>query len=311
MILQKKNSHRTNVLITQASRQDDPTRTIVLRSRYASDARNRLRKLKTAIRKKIVDENFFSPITTNAFQYEYQDEKLNLFMEWLQLQEAEGILELIRMPNVLPVSLSPRPWSDVYIWSAYQKGIAQTRADLRGFNMQIPIATGGIGSLEFGFNAPIHNESVRVLYTRNFSQLKGVTAEMDTQISRILSQGMIDGKNPRKMATEISKKIDTIGIVRANRIARTEVINAFNVASLNDLDLMENFLDETIYVQWLTALDERVRSSHRLRHGKIYKREDARKLIGEPNCRCACPPYLPSIEGSVTDDQWGPVNIER
>ena len=276
--------HRSVSLIHNTTRQQDPTRTITLRSRYASDARRRLRQLKTAIKNKIVDQNFLNPITTNAFRYEYIDDKVNDFMDWLILMQSQGLLELIQIPGVYPQSLSPRPWADMYIWSAYQRGIAQSRNDLRNLGMSVPMTTGAVGALTFGWNAPVHSEAVRVLYTRNFAQLKGITDDMDKEMSRILAQGLIDGTNPRQIARNLNNVVDRIGINRANLISRTETINAFNTASLNDLELMQNFLGEDILVQWLTALDERVRSHHRVRHGKIYRREDARRLIGEPNC---------------------------
>jgi len=53
-------------------------------------------------------------------------------------------------------------------------------------------------------------------------------------------------------------------------------------------------------------LDERVRGSHVFRHGKVYTREEAELLIGDPNCRCALLPWIESIHG---EDDKGEVRF--
>lgn len=48
------------------------------------------------------------------------------------------------------------------------------------------------------FNAPFYLERVGLVYTRTYTDLKGITDTMASQISRVLAQGMAEGRNPRK-----------------------------------------------------------------------------------------------------------------
>jgi SPP1 gp7 family putative phage head morphogenesis protein len=84
-----------------------------------------------------------------------------------------------------------------------------------------------------------------------------------------------------------------VGRARANRIARTEIIEAHQEASLTETELLESELGVTFNMEWLTTKDGRERDSHRARDGKIYTKEKCRSLMGEPNCRCA---VFPSIK---------------
>lgn len=287
----------------------DPTRTITLRNQFIADFQRRFLKLKRAITNYLVDQNRLDPITSN-FEYRYTAEKHQLFMEWLKDQEKKGVLETIVRYVPYRAATAEQPWINTYIWTAYQKGLARARMELRaeGYeNIPTFMMTDDFISSPL-FHAPFHAESLALSFTRTFTDLKGITEAMDVQISRVLAEGMAEGQPAREIARRINKKVDGIGIVRARVLARTETVRAYNEAQLNDYEGMQDIIEESILVQWWTSRDERVRHPrHTSRHAKIYRIEDARKLLGEPNCRCSVLPYMISVHGPV-GDQWGPIN---
>jgi len=124
--------------------------------------------------------------------------------------------------------------------------------------------------------------------------MKGITESMKGQMSGVLAMGMAEGRSPYDIAYKLKDRVDAI-ITRARLIARTEVVHTHNEAAMNEFESLEGIVGETIYVQWWTALDERVRATHAARHGKVFKRKTAQGLIGEPNCRCALLPWTKTL----------------
>ena len=149
------------------------------------------------------------------------------------------------------------------------------------------------------FHQPFHSERVGLIYTRVFHELEGVTRAMDSQISETLSSGMIEGIGPEEMARRLNGRVDKIGLTRSKLIARTEMVETYNQAAVSEFARASSIIGEPIHVQWWTALDERVRSSHAVRHGKIFTQEEGLQLLGEPNCRCSLLPWIESADGKA------------
>lgn len=293
----------------------DPTRTLTLRNRFVSDVNRRYRALKGDINRKIIKENFLAPVPHEgppmpprvipfpalAVRYEYQRSaaKMDEFMEWLIEQEEAGILEITGGPGIT----GQAPWTNTYIQSTYQSGMIKARNDLRAAGADIPNFNEVPGGISAVFNQPFHADRVGLAYSRTFNGMRGITAQMNTQLSHELALGMSQGLNPKEIARNINDRIDKIGATRARLIARTEVVQSHNEAALNEFENAENIIGEEVLVQWWSALDSRVRYSHDIhtgRHGRVYTREEGRPLLGEPNCRCALIPYIPSIQERPT-----------
>lgn len=69
---------------------------------------------------------------------------------------------------------------------------------------------------------------------------------------------------------------------------------AFKSAALSEFEAAEKVIGLEVKVQWWSAGDERVCSICASRHGKIYTRAEAQKImVACPNCRCA---FLPHIQ---------------
>ncbi|MDA8114401.1 MAG: phage minor head protein [Acidithiobacillus sp.] len=226
--------------------QFDPTRTLTLRKAFVADMDKRFNALKRLIRESIIDNDCFGLVspatpfsalaaaTPGQFRFDRSAAKVEGFMAWLQEQEKAGVLELVQKSRIgAPVE---QLWANTYIDTAYQRGIRRGREELRKQGVDIP--TFGDNGLRdpiiAAFNQPVHADRVGLIYSRVFSDLKGITSAMDTQISRVLAQGIAEGRNPRELARIINDRVDAIGIVRARTLARTEVIRAHHAANVQE-----------------------------------------------------------------------------
>ena len=182
-----------------------------------------------------------------------------------------------------------RHWLNVYIGTAYQRGAKKSQNAIRRLR-----PNGFISDTDI-FNNPVHVQRAQLIYTRVFSALRGVTQTMSSQMSAVLSSGILQGDSVAQISRNLNNRVDKIGIVRSRLISRTEIVNAHNVASINETEYAEGILGEQINMEWLATLDDRLRHSHSLRNGVIYSKEQSSLLIGEPNCRCAVIPVFEEI----------------
>jgi SPP1 gp7 family putative phage head morphogenesis protein len=224
--------------------------------------------------------------------------------------------EILQVSNINAIGESiDAAWTNMYIADSYKRGLQRGRIELtRAGYTGIPSIeqTGGI---DVSFNTPVNIDRVGTLYTRVFNDLKGITDAMDTQISRVLSQGMIDGDNPRTLARRLNKIItgrgenlgitDTLGRYipgkrRAQMLARTEIIRAHHLGTVQEY---RNWGAEGVHVQaeWITAGDNRVCDQCQSLVGTwnkqhfttfIYTLDEVQGMIPvHPNCRCLALPY--------------------
>lgn len=274
-------------------RKTDPTGTLGIRSNYVKDVRRRFRAFKAKLRGYILalpvgEKSSASHTFSVNFDFTSNPEKLTAFLAWLKEAEEDGILETVQGPALYGLKLESEQWADKYILSSYKKGardayIRAGMAAVTGLTADQYIAS--------AFFSPIHADAVAMLYMRNFTELKGVTAAMDQKISRILAEGLSRGDSPRKIARELGPVVDW-GKVRAERVARTECIRAHAEATLNSY---ASFGIEGVEVlaEILTAGDDRVCEKCSSLEGQVYTIEEARGLIPQhPNCRCV---YLPVL----------------
>jgi len=312
----KKLTEHPGVRIHQRAVRYDPTRTTTLRNAFVRDMNVRFTQLKRVIRKAIVDEDCFglmplppgvtrivvqAALTTpgpSAFDFPRSADKVAAFMAWLNGQVEAPILEITEMPRI--GGAIEAAWTDVYIKDSYSRGITRARYEMGSAGYHIPSmsATGGIHA---SLVQPPHADRLGLLYTRTYSGLKGITADMDTKISRILSQGIADGDHPKVLSRKLLATIDgagagTLGITdslgrfippqrRARMLARTEIIRAHAQAQLQE---MQNWavVGVTAEVEFSTAGYGVCPICVDLK-GKVYSIKEAWNIIPvHPNCRC-------------------------
>ena len=263
---------------------EDPTRTLTLRNRAVGEINRRWGEIQKLVTQSIVKNKVFldnaTPLTKDSFVFLRTPQKLDRFDAWLELTMRELILSGAVDPRSIEMN-----WLVEYIREAYIRGAKKANnemASIVGRN-QIPIRPDV-------FNVAFHIEKTALLFSRDFTQLKGITDVVSQQLNYHLSEGLLQGQNPRKIAKTLNERIDKIGISRSRLLARTEIINAHNLGSINEGLLLSETLGEEVVYLWITAGDIRVRDGHITRNNKYYSYEKVAQLIGEPNCRCATTP---------------------
>lgn len=266
------------------SRSEDPSQTKTVRQRYARRLRGGFSRINTVIRTAVVEHDAFG-LTFDAlvtppgdYSFDRDDRKVDGFVSWLERAQDEEVLELIGRDD------------NQYIRAAYERGLKNAHQNLRAEGVDVELA-----DLERIFDQPVHRETVQNLYTRNFRELKGITEAVDQQVSRELSQALVEGVNPDEVADRITDRVDSIGKRRATVLARTETLNSHNEAALSRY---EQVLGDDAAVQLeaevMTAQDDRVCDECEPRHGEVMSIEDAR-ADGPPfhaQCRCTYRPVV-------------------
>jgi SPP1 gp7 family putative phage head morphogenesis protein len=181
-----------------------------------------------------------------------------------------------------------------HIPDAYWKGITFSESWLLKAGVTTTVGPGGI----------LDRKVLSLLRTKNLTNLKGITEEMNKGIVQSLSKGILEGEGFPELAKRITDKVEGIGITRAELLARTEVQDAANQAA------KARYEQAGIeYAQWITANDDRVSDQDRPRDGIVFVLSqgiDAGFLDGQgykknadkpatippshPRCRCAIIP---------------------
>ena len=297
-----------------------------MRNQFAKKMRGKFTRICAAINKAIVDQDVFGlkqsefkitvladiPIpSTGAFDFPTSQAKVDAFMEWINQLIADELLEVANYQQLGQASNAA--WTNMYIQDAYQRGLQRARQELTGHGYDVPplSETGGLAA---SMSLPFHLERVGLLYARTYSDLKGITAAMDQQISKVLSQGMIDGDNPRVIAKKLIATLrgtgDDLGITdtlgrfipaerRAEMLARTEVIRTHHAAMMQEYKNWA-LADVHIIAEWATAGDSRVCEKCGKLQGKRFKLEEAMNLIPlHPNCRCIALPIEEKVNANI------------
>ena len=232
------------------------------------------------------------------WKFNTNPEKLQAFQNWLTVKIDKTIL----IENEPGVSSANVGFWEKYTQQAFDKGGARSFDDVRKTSTDISDFYQGTKQqfLESAFSRPAPIERVKLLASRVYTDLKGVTEHMETQMSRVLTDGLINGDGPRKIAKELNKTVDTIGKKRAIVIARTEIIRAHAEGQLEALQAM-GVEDVGVQVEFSTAGDNRVCKRCQGLSGNIYKIKKASGIIPvHPQCRCA---WLPAGVGEVEDSK--------
>ena len=302
----------------------DPTRTLTLRNNFARDFRNRFIAIKNLIRTSIVKNDCFglkiarynvlsariatpsskitagwkeelSPAGYRQFAGQNNNDKIDNFLDWFE--ESEDIA-LFQEDHTGRSTKTKEPiWADIYIRAAYLLGMQFARnyikknANLmKKLDIIYDINTSSPSILSDFMIRDIHNDAVNLIYSRVYSDLKGITLTIEANLRRILSDGLAAGESPLKIAKDIAKKIESIGINRAELIARTETIRAHHQASINEYERYG--VDQVkVEVEWVTAFDPCPICAEL--SGKTFTLKEIYTMIPRhPRCRCVAVPVV-------------------
>lgn len=287
---------------TNAALRRDSTRTTTLRAAYARELRGRFGKLKRLISATVVENDFFRltdqrpPLSVLAAparpcDFPSDQNKVAAFMAWLQATIEDEILEVLER-DVHRITERGQ-FQNTYVRRAYLSGLGHADREVA----QLGLEKLADAALRAVFTTPIHIDALTLLYTRNFHELQGITDAMSQQISRVLIDGLSAGKGPREIARLLRDRVDKIGLTRATRLARTEIIRAHAESSLNRYQ-QYGIEGVSAQVEFLTASNpcELCAELSQKNEGG-YTIAAARGLIPvHPNCRCGWAPYIPGLQ---------------
>ena len=264
----------------------DPTRTKLLRDVWSRKLRSAYRSLNAAIRRLLIDQKVFGVINAGEWEFLGESEQIQRYADFLDAHVQQNI-EI--------------DWGE-HTDKAYAKGLSRGYTDstksiaiAQSLQDQALFETTRQQFISLQLRRPPIQEKVKILKNRVLTDLKGVNQTMSARMQSQLIEGFQKGEHPRTIAKRLTSVTDKIGKVRAETIARTEVIRAH---SEGQLDAMESMGVQTVGVQveWSTAGDDRVCPQCSPMEGKVFKIRDARGLIPlHPRCRCAWLPYVPEF----------------
>lgn len=299
----------------------DPTRTTALRNSFATDMNRRFKAIAAAIVISVFKNDCFglnntpihvfqaTPINPNAFLFLRDSEKVAAFIKWLDEQIKAEILTVIDIEQI--GQSFDATWTNRYLFDSYKRGIIRARNEMIRSGVNVPSVEDSGGILNI-VSSPFHIERLGLIFTRFYSDLKGITDVMESQISRILAQGIADGDGPRLLARKLVSAIngtgigdlgitDTLGrfipaMRRAEILARTEMIRAHHLATIQEYRNW-GLLNIKVKAEWKTAGDDRVCSKCSSLEGQIFTLDEIEPMIPlHPQCRCIALPYIEELE---------------
>lgn len=274
-------------------RQVDPSRTKTLRRVFEREVTRRYRKVARAIVHLLTVEDAFGlkgvrNVDNQRFEFLSTVQQKEAFEKWLEKEMSD-------------VVLTGDYWEE-YIRQGYAKGAGRVFDDTRKVQRATAITPRQIGFMEGSkqqflldaFGRPESIEKVQLLASRVFTDLKGVSNTVSTQLSRVLVDGLVQGQHPMIIAKNMvgpDSPLQKIGINRARMIARTEIIRSHAEGQLDGLEKLG--VDKVgVMVEWSTAGDDRVCSLCMSLEGVVLKIKEARGILPRhTNCRCA---FLPA-----------------
>lgn len=135
-----------------------------------------------------------------------------------------------------------------------------------------------------------YQRRMALVHAREFEEMKGLTAQIKTDMARVLTDGIGRGLNPREVARNLTTQAG-IEKGRANRIARTEITTALRRARWDEADEATTLLGLNIKLMHFSALSPTTRQAHALRHAHLYTVEEVREWYATGanaiNCKCS------------------------
>jgi SPP1 gp7 family putative phage head morphogenesis protein len=275
----------------------DPTRTAGLRRQFEQELRRRFHDLRQTILETLIKDDGLG-LTVNAGRWAGRTDvdKIKAFRQWLETQLKTKVL-----------GQSEDELYQRFIEEGFKKGAGRAFEDANKTERVLADTTGKLDFYEgtkaqflsSSFAQPVAIEKVKLLAARTYGDLKGITDDLATRLTRKLTDGLVRGLSPRDIGREISVDLD-LGAARATTIARTEIIRAHAEGQLQALENL-GVQEVGVAVEWATAGDNRVCPMCAPLQGVILKLEEAKGMIPRhPNCRCA---WIPANVGESKEGQ--------
>lgn len=292
----------------------DPSRTNGLQRRFLAEVARRWRELQRDLRELIVEEDALglrepTPLsglpTARQLVTHAQPQRWRFLTSDKKVEAFRGWLDERIQTRLLSAATGENAWTAKYVFSAYKQGLLRAYTDsqrnLAASGAAIDFLRGGRDQfLRSSFFAPEAVSKIKLLATRTFESLRGVTATMSAQMARALADGLANGKGVLAVGKSLADMVDGIPLSRARTIARTEIMHSHSEGQLDSFE--ELGVDGlNVMAEWSTAGDDRVCPLCQPLEGVVMTVKEARGIIPRhPNCRCT---WIPADVGEKTDGQ--------
>lgn len=273
----------------------DPTRTITLRRSLERELAKRFARLRLDVYELLVTEDAlglrqgsgsmadlfaetkverFVPVDNARWSFLSLPEKVKGFLSWLKDKidrTLRGRSEEELLTRYAELGLrkgAARSFNDANRSEQVKAHLAERMDFYQGTREQF---------LRSAFTQPIAIDKIRLLAARSFTDLKNVTEDMSTKMSRILTDGLVQGKGPREVARDLAAQVD-LSKERALLIARTEMIRAHADGQLMALEQM-GVQEVGVQAEWSTTGDAKVCPLCKPLDGVIFTLEEAKGKI--------------------------------
>lgn len=230
----------------------------------------------------IANKTFYSyDVSTQRY------ESINNFIERLLYSE---LLESID-------GRKPQNWFyQSYLSSAHNDAIRDTIQSSK--NMADPKVVGDemammVRQLDADAFNPQQVQSLGLVYSRVFNEMKGLTDSMKVDLSETLTRGMASGLGIQQITRDVAKRVG-VGFSRAQRISRTEILGAYRTAQrAKTKEINNDIYADSPFVQkqlWFSALASTSRPNHVSKHGLTYTIQEVEQFysVAANSIQCLC-----------------------
>lgn len=176
---------------------------------------------------------------------------------------------------------------ELYVGAAYARGTAQAYANIA---QQSPAYAAGSESLAGVMRSEPYRRRIALVAAREFEEMQGLSGQVKAAMSRILTDGIGRGLNPRTIAKNLTEQAG-IEATRAARIARTEIPTALRRARWDEHDEAAERYGIKAMLMHYSALSPTTRITHAQRHALLYTSNEIRDWYAQGanpiNCRCS------------------------
>lgn len=257
----------------------DPAGTDASERRAMADFNRRIAACGAAYRD-LLDQIPFETVQTNALRYEFRLlpsilssllERTGQLIDRLLLDGGQNDLWFLRS----------------YVEPAVQKGTEQARVNLA-------VQSAGYAATRPTLQAVLLTEPYQrrlgLVAAREYELMSGLTAEVKSGMSQVLTQGLATGIGPREIGKRLTEQVG-IEQRRGQRIARTEIGQALRQARLDESEQAAQDLGVQSRCLWLSALSPTTRETHARLSGKLLTRQQVREFYSRDGNAINC--YLP------------------
>ena len=230
------------------------------------------------------------------YSYDISTERYNSINDFIERLLYSEILESLD-------GRRPQNWFyQSYLSSATQDAIRDTIQSSK--NMAEPSIVGDeiammIRQLDADAFNPQQINSLNLVYSRVFNEMKGLTDSMKVNLSETLTRGMASGLGIQQLTRDVAKRVG-VGFSRAQRISRTEIMGAYRTAQRDKTrQINKDIYGNSPFIQkqlWFSALAMTSRPHHVAKHSEIYSIQEVEEFYSEAansiNCMCHQSPIL-------------------